>query len=64
MSIAFKVKVVLCTISPYESYLEEEYFSNKMKKEIYIFRDSYGEYSTLFEKGFYQNAKLSKEILT
>lgn len=35
-----------------------------MKKEIYIFRDSYGEYSTLFEKGFYQNAKLSKEILT
>lgn len=64
VSLAFKVKVVVCTVPPYESYLNEEYFSNKMKKEISIFKDGAGEYSTMFDKGYYQNAKMCREIVT
>jgi uncharacterized protein YdeI (BOF family) len=55
---------VICSIPPYESYLHEEYFSNKMKKEIYIFKDESGRYSTVFDKGYYQNARMCREIVT
>lgn len=59
-SLAFKVKVVVCTVSTDLLYLSETIYANKFKTHIQILQFSDGSYEALFPKG--QFAEMSKKV--
>ena len=61
-SIAFHVKVTLCTVSLSSNSISETYFSNKNKKEVKILEID-EEYEALFPRGYYDKNSICKQLL-
>lgn len=61
-SIAFHVKVTLCTVSLSSNTITEAYFSNKNKREVKILEID-DEFEALFPRGYYDKNSICKQLL-
>lgn len=62
-SLAFKVKIVVFSVPPYQNTLNENIFCNNFDREIHILELIKGTYEAIFPKGFINNYNMVQSIL-
>lgn len=60
VSLAFEVKVVVCSVQNHMGLLSETIYANKFRRSIKILDIGEGQYEALFEKGSFEKDKLDE----
>lgn len=63
VSLAFEVKVVVCTVPSHMTLLSETIYANRFKRSIRILDLGGGIYEALFQKGTFQNDQIEEESI-
>jgi len=64
ISLAFQVKVVICSVPPYNQILNEIYYTNGfLNQRIMLFKNHKGEFDCLYKEGEYEKHIICRELL-